>query len=284
MADKKISELTASTTPLAGTEVLPVVQSGVSKKVSVDNLTAGKSVPASKVVVADGTDALPALTFSSDLNTGVYRVGADQLGIATNAVERISVGAKTTVDKCHIPAQGNGSLHGVVPFWSKRGLATVDATNDIGTFPLLYFGKGLSLADITTNYILGSINFHGTTNGTNDYALASAIQSIADSGSWHAGANRRAAVRIMVGAAASTEAFRVTSAGDVKVNIGNLVIDTAGKGIDFSGGVLWRTGTGSPEGVVTASVGSMYTDVAGGAGTTLYVKESGTGNTGWVAK
>ena len=37
-------------------------------------------------------------------------------------------------------------------------------------------------------------------------------------------------------------------------------------------------------GVVGAVVGSMYTRKDGGAGTTLYVKESGTGNTGWVAK
>lgn len=46
MADKKISALTASTTPLAGTEVLPIVQSGTSKQVSVANLTAGRAVAA----------------------------------------------------------------------------------------------------------------------------------------------------------------------------------------------------------------------------------------------
>ncbi len=40
---KKISELTAATTPLAGTELLEVVQSGSSKKVSASELTAGGS-------------------------------------------------------------------------------------------------------------------------------------------------------------------------------------------------------------------------------------------------
>lgn len=44
------------------------------------------------------------------------------------------------------------------------------------------------------------------------------------------------------------------------------------------------SGVGSPEGVVTAVVGSLYTRTDGGAGTTLYVKEAGTGKTGWVAK
>lgn len=44
------------------------------------------------------------------------------------------------------------------------------------------------------------------------------------------------------------------------------------------------TGSGSPEGAVTAVVGSLFTRTDGGTGTTLYVKESGSGNTGWVAK
>lgn len=44
MADKKISALTGATTPLAGTEVLPIVQSGSTVKVAVSNLTAGRSV------------------------------------------------------------------------------------------------------------------------------------------------------------------------------------------------------------------------------------------------
>jgi len=43
-------------------------------------------------------------------------------------------------------------------------------------------------------------------------------------------------------------------------------------------------GTGSPEGVITAPVGAIYTRQDGGVGTTFYVKEFGTGNTGWGAK
>jgi hypothetical protein len=51
-----------------------------------------------------------------------------------------------------------------------------------------------------------------------------------------------------------------------------------------SGGPVVRTGAGSPEAAISAPVGSLYLRTDGGAGTTLYVKESGTGNTGWVAK
>lgn len=49
-------------------------------------------------------------------------------------------------------------------------------------------------------------------------------------------------------------------------------------------GILWGIANGTPEGVVAALVGSMILRTNGGANTTLYIKESGSGNTGWVAK
>jgi hypothetical protein len=53
---------------------------------------------------------------------------------------------------------------------------------------------------------------------------------------------------------------------------------------EFANGVRMVTGSGTPEGAVTAPVGSVYHRTDGGAGTSFYVKESGSGNTGWVAK
>jgi hypothetical protein len=52
----------------------------------------------------------------------------------------------------------------------------------------------------------------------------------------------------------------------------------------FTSAVGISYGSGSPEGAVSASRGSLYVRTDGGTGTTLYVKESGTGNTGWAAK
>jgi hypothetical protein len=54
MADTKISGLPASTTPLAGTEELPIVQSGVTRKVSVANLTAGRAMSATQLTLTTG--------------------------------------------------------------------------------------------------------------------------------------------------------------------------------------------------------------------------------------
>jgi hypothetical protein len=41
-------------------------------------------------------------------------------------------------------------------------------------------------------------------------------------------------------------------------------------------------GIGSPEGIVSARPGSMYTDITNPADPHTYVKGAGTGNTGWV--
>jgi hypothetical protein len=66
----------------------------------------------------------------------------------------------------------------------------------------------------------------------------------------------------------------------------NAVYVPAGQYLRMSGGASSvLAGTGSPEGAVTAPVGSLYLRSDGGAATTLYVKETGgAGNTGWVGK
>ncbi len=44
-----------------------------------------------------------------------------------------------------------------------------------------------------------------------------------------------------------------------------------------------RTGSGTPESAVTGNICDLYLRTNGGSGTVLYIKESGSGNTGWVA-
>ena len=58
MADKKISALTSATTPLAGTEVLPIVQSGATVKVAVSDLTAARAVSMKSATVVGVADSL----------------------------------------------------------------------------------------------------------------------------------------------------------------------------------------------------------------------------------
>ena len=58
----------------------------------------------------------------------------------------------------------------------------------------------------------------------------------------------------------------------------------AALGIGGSAGPTFTAGVGTPEAVVTAIVGSLFLRTDGAAVTTLYVKTTGAGNTGWTAK
>jgi hypothetical protein len=66
MADLKISALPAATTPLAGTEVVPLVQSATTKKVTVSDLTAGRDTSFKTGTATPRNGAIP--TAGSVLN------------------------------------------------------------------------------------------------------------------------------------------------------------------------------------------------------------------------
>jgi hypothetical protein len=113
MANSKISALTSATTPLAGTETLPVVQSSATTKVTVANLTAGRAVSASSLTVSSGdlnfsstgqritgdfSNATVAnrLEFQSNSVNGNTAVGAIPNGTGTTAVFDIFNNSNTT--------------------------------------------------------------------------------------------------------------------------------------------------------------------------------------------
>ena len=91
MADKKISALTAASTPLAGTEVLPIVQSGATVKVAVSDLTAGRAMAASSL-----TTATVQATNSGGLalkNSG----GTTQLSLGAGGGDNITLSVATNI-------------------------------------------------------------------------------------------------------------------------------------------------------------------------------------------
>jgi hypothetical protein len=107
MADTKISALPAATTPLAGTEVLPIVQSGITKKVAVDDLTVknirsnatsgilqvtGPGAGTTRVATvpdanwtAARTDTAQSFTGNQTLSTGSLIIGTSGQGIDFSA-------------------------------------------------------------------------------------------------------------------------------------------------------------------------------------------------------
>ena len=110
MADKKISQLTGATTPLTGTEVLPIVQSGSTVKVAVSDLTAGRAVSASSVTVSGLTASKPVFTDGSKVLTSTGTLGTDQggTGQTTYTDGQLLIGNSTgnTLTKATLTAGG----------------------------------------------------------------------------------------------------------------------------------------------------------------------------------
>jgi hypothetical protein len=102
MADKKISALTSATTPLAGTEVLPIVQSGATVKVAVSDLTAGRAVSASSLTatgnLAAANQQFNAVSVGTIAGSGSSTVTLLSLGTANvnYGIDVFVVGRETT--------------------------------------------------------------------------------------------------------------------------------------------------------------------------------------------
>jgi hypothetical protein len=110
MADLKISALPASTTPLAGTEVLPIVQSSTTKQVTVANLTAGRTVGAGTLLMNNtsatgvfaGEIGMPNSTgirWRNGANDGYYNVmyldGSNIVQVASAGISTVFGGSVT---------------------------------------------------------------------------------------------------------------------------------------------------------------------------------------------
>ena len=204
MADKKISALTAATTPLAGTEVLPIVQSGATVKVAVSDLTAARAVSALSLALTS-TDASAAAAPLLEL----YRDSAspaanDTLGeIEFNGED--SAGNKQAYALFHasILSPTSGSEQGQLHFET----ATAGALTE-----KMIIG--------TTNLVINEIGavFNVRIEGDTDANLfcTDATNS-----------------RVGIGTVSPTSKLDVVG-GDARIDNGNLIIGTSGKGIDFS--------------------------------------------------
>jgi hypothetical protein len=105
MANRKISDLTALTTPATG-DLLPIVD--ISEAAAADKnkkITFGELFAS----ILAGTAAAPSVAFEGDSNTGIYSPGADQIGAATGGTSRIVVDASGRV-LVDVAANANGGI------------------------------------------------------------------------------------------------------------------------------------------------------------------------------
>lgn len=168
MADVKISALPLASTPLAGTEVLPIVQSATTTQVSIANVTAGRSVSAASLTLTTtplavgsggtgvttstgsgavvlgttptfttsalfpaGTVSAPGISVSGDTNTGIYFPAADTIGFVEGGVEAMRITSAGTVNIVGAGTAGSTqavSLNGSAPINSM----VLDASGNLG--------------------------------------------------------------------------------------------------------------------------------------------------------
>jgi hypothetical protein len=87
MADTKISALTSATVPLAGTEVLPIVQGGTTVKVPVSDLTAGRAIAASAATITGATTAVSLTLANTGGGTNATFAVTENTGVTLNLNE-----------------------------------------------------------------------------------------------------------------------------------------------------------------------------------------------------
>lgn len=148
MANLKISQLTGATTPLAGTEVVPLVQSGTTKKVAVSDLTAGRDVAVKKLQPTDNIEMVAGKGIDFTANGG-------------NVLTQYAQGTWTPVD-----ASGAGlTLSGASGFYTRVGrLVTVSGQWNIP--------NNASTANLAIGGLPFTINANSTGSFFSDYSGA----------------------------------------------------------------------------------------------------------------
>jgi len=199
MPDVKISALPAATTPLAGTEVLPIVQSSTTRQVSVANLTAGRAISASSITNSALTSGR--VTFAGA--SGLLSDSANLVWDNTNA--RLGIGTSSPSYPLSVAKAGNSSIV----------LAQL-RNSDAGSSAATSFAFGNDTTAEAARIVYGSSTNSGIPNSlfiTND--LAGSIILRTD----------------------GTERMRIDSAGNVtlqkNISVGAATPTTSGSGITF---------------------------------------------------
>jgi hypothetical protein len=138
MADLKISQLPAATTPLAGTEVLPIVQSGTTKQVAVNDLTAGKAVSATSLSATTVTaTTVNGTTFDTNIAAAGVTLAGTTLaadGTDTNISLTLTPKGSGVVTTAASYSDGAGKLRAIPQSGAAKVASYTLATTDVGEF------------------------------------------------------------------------------------------------------------------------------------------------------
>ena len=142
MANAKITALPVAITPLAGTEVLPIVQSGVTDQVSVANLTAGRAVATGNLTVTGTASVSSTADVAGNFSVATNKFNVTAASGNTTTAGTLGVTGLTTV---------TGGLVGGVQ--SLSGPGAVNLTTLTTAFTSTGTGDALTLANGTAGQV-----------------------------------------------------------------------------------------------------------------------------------
>lgn len=242
---------------------------------------------AAYTVLANPTDSLaPPIATASPVLTSV--IFGPSGGAVSGVLGAVTIAAAGTDKNITVTPSGQGAMNVTTSSVTNAAIVTLrsataasscnlrmfnDQNSTVRTLDLGYSGSTYSGSWFASGGISGESGFLNTSGnfplqfGTNNICRG----SIVGGGRW------------LVGTATddSTTLFQV--AGAVSATTITLATQVTTPKIVWAANIIDLSGSGSPEGVVTADLGSIYRRNNGGSGTTVYVKESGSGNTGWAA-
>jgi len=213
VSNSKISALTSATTPLAGTETLPVVQSSATTQVTVANLTAGRAVSAA----------------SLSLTTTPLSVGNGGTGL-------------TTLTTGYIPyGNGSGAYSSTVNlFYDSANIRLSVGVGSSPAYPLDVYNtiRAYNAGNPTGALILGS---NASNAASRNWGLNGNFNAFGDFGILQSNALKGDPIsagtfRLYFGASGGASFGDTTDpgAGNLRIGTGNVIQGTAAKGFDFS--------------------------------------------------
>lgn len=261
---------------------------------------------------SSGTNFIVANNAITTAASGVHSVIANAVitapTITSGGASTITSAASLYIDSSPTGASNNYSLLVAAGESKFRGILSVPSgfwTGDNATGTTAYtssnfgaFGNNASGMSNTSGVLFGgagNVSYRAAFNGTvstvptvssniANVIIGNNANTTAASGIHQVAANLVVnAPTLTIGTATITNASSVYIDAAPTTGTNNFALHINSGRINL-GGIHIISGSGSPETVVTAPVGSMFLRTDGGAATTLYVKELGISNVGWIAK
>jgi len=286
MANSKISALTSATTPLAGTETLPIVQGGATVKATVANIT-GAGAYAGSFTSLDYTTTLTGGTGIVNLGSNqFYKNATGNIGIGTATVTGISlaIGKNITGAAISYGVLNNGTVQ------SDVGTACLGYQTSISTQAAVFTLSNLShvavsqatigsSSIVTSQYgFVANSNLTGATNNYGFYGnIAAPTSGIATTGTITTLSSTTTTVTVNHNAITYTNGQFVTISATANatalvsgatctiLTVGTTDFTLIGAASNTVGVSFTATGVGTGSGTVTLNVQGSGKTVAGAA-------------------